>query len=428
MHEASKGGKTRAAFFLIVSLFLLWGVANSLNDTLIPQFRRVFTLTDLQSGLVQFAFYMGYFVFAIPASLFMRRFGYKAAVVFGLLLYAAGAFLFFPASRLHEYAFFLGALFVIASGLAFLETSANPLVAALGAPEKAEQRLNFAQAFNPLGVLSGIAIGKYFILSSDQRSAEQVAAMPAVEAAQYVHAQSQAVQGPYLVLGLCVLAWAAIVAVTRFPPVATSRSTGGETGAQSGFAGLFSKPHFLFGVVAQFFYVAAQVGVWSFMIRYAGHATGMSESDGANVLFYSLVGFTIGRFIGAGLMGRVAPELLMVLYAAANVALMLVAVLVGGQAGLLALAATSFFMSIMFPTIFASAIRGLGSLTKSGSSLLVMAIIGGALVAPLMGGISDASSIQTAMIVPALCFAVIFAYALLSRPPAAATEPALQPA
>jgi FHS family L-fucose permease-like MFS transporter len=423
----NNGGKARLAFILIVSLFLLWGVANNLNDTLIPQFRKAFTLTDLQSGLVQSAFYAGYFVFAIPASLFMRRFGYKTAVVFGLLLYACGAFLFFPAAQLHVYPFFLGALFVIASGLAFLETSANPLVTVLGQPDKAEQRLNFAQAFNPLGLLIGVIIGRNFILSESQLSPEQIAALPTEEATRFFEAQSQAVQGPYLALGAGVLAWALLVAFTKFPAVATERteSVASEKGA---FAGLFSRPHFLFGVAAQFFYVAAQVGVWSFMIRYAGHAVGMSDREGADILTLSIIGFTIGRFAGTFLMLWVQPERLMAVFAAANVALALVAALVGGQIGVCALAATSFFMSIMFPTIFASAIRGLGPLTKSGSSFLVMAIIGGALVAPLMGGISDRSSIQYAMLVPAFCFVVILAFAVLSRPPALAPQAAPQPA
>jgi FHS family L-fucose permease-like MFS transporter len=426
--SAKNGGKTGLAFILIVSLFLLWGVANNLNDTLIPQFRKAFTLTDLQSGLVQSAFYAGYFVFAIPASLFMRRFGYKAAVVFGLLLYAVGAFLFFPASQLHAYPFFLGALFVIASGLAFLETSANPLVTVLGSPDKAEQRLNFAQAFNPLGLLIGVFIGRNFILSDAQLTPEQAAALPAAEAARFYEAQSQAVQLPYLVIGAGVLGWAMLVAFTKFPDVAT-RAAGEGGQAKGGFAQLFSRPHFLFGVAAQFFYVAAQVGVWSFMIRYVQQAEmGATERNGADVLFASLIGFTVGRFASTWLMGRVPPERLMALYAAANVALALVAALVGGQIGIYALAATSFFMSIMFPTIFASAIRGLGPLTKSGSSFLVMAIIGGALVAPLMGGISDSLSIQYAMLVPAFCFAVILAFAVFSRPPALAPQAAPQPA
>ncbi|MES1201070.1 MAG: L-fucose:H+ symporter permease [Pseudomonadota bacterium] len=405
------------ALILIVSLFLLWGMANNLNDTLIPQFRKAFTLTDLQSGLVQSAFYAGYFVFAIPASLFMQRFGYKAAVVFGLVLYAIGAFLFFPAAETHAYAFFLGALFVIASGLAFLETSANPLVTVLGSPDKAEQRLNFAQSFNPLGLLIGVAIGRTFILT-DTRSPTEIAALSPDELQTYYQAQSHAVQGPYLVIGAFVLLWALVVLAVRFPAVATAHKD--EAPQAGGFGALFGRPHFLLGVVAQFFYVAAQVGVWSFTIRYTQHVRpGTAEHDAANFLLLSIVFFTIGRFVGTALMGKVHPERLLGLYALAAMALTLIAALAGGDVGLYSLAGVSFFMSIMFPTIFASAIRGLGPLTKAGSSFLVMAIIGGALMAPLMGGISDASSMQTAMFAPAACFAVILAYALISRAPKA---------
>lgn len=405
-------------FVLIVSLFLLWGVANSLNDVLIPQFRKAFTLSNLQSGLVQSAFYGGYFFLALPASFFMRRFGYKAAVVFGLLLYGAGALLFYPAAELREYAYFLGALFVIASGLAFLETSANPLVTVLGSPQSAEQRLNFAQAFNPLGVLSGIFIGRWFILSGIDYTPKQLAAMPPAAVAHFYASEAHAVEGPYLVLAAVVIVWALLVFLVPFPAVAGAGADEGA-GTKGAFGQLFRRPHYLFGVVAQFFYVAAQVGCWSFMIRYAQQAVpGMTDRSAADVLFWSLVGFTVGRFAGTALMGRIAPDRLMAVFAAINVLLTIVAAAAGGWTGLLALAATGFFMSIMFPTIFASAIRGLGPLTKAGSSLLVMAIIGGAVFTPLMGRIADLSAIHYAMFVPAVCFAVVFAFAATSRPPA----------
>ena len=251
------------AFTLVVTLFFAWGVANSLNDILIPQFKKAFVLTDLQTGLVQSAFYGGYFVFAIPAAVFMNRYGYKAAVVFGLLLYALGAMLFFPAAEQHKYVYFLGALFVIASGLSFLETSANPLVAVLGAAETSERRLNFAQAFNPLGVLFGVYVGSQFILSDKALSSTEI---------------SHAVVGPYLAIATVVLLWALVLAVAKFPPVATAglESSGSAlkwlTQLFRGFLSLFGHPRFLFGVLAQFFYVAAQVGVWSFTIRYTQHA------------------------------------------------------------------------------------------------------------------------------------------------------------
>jgi FHS family L-fucose permease-like MFS transporter len=403
------------AFVLIIGLFLLWGIANSLNDILIPQFRKAFALSNLQSGLVQSAFYAGYFLLALPASLFMRRFGYKAAVVLGLVLYAAGALLFYPAAETREYAYFLGALFVIASGLAFLETSANPLVTVLGSPQRAEQRLNFAQAFNPVGVLSGILIGRWFIFSGASYTPAQLAAMTPDALDRLHSAEAHAVVGPYLALAAIVIAWAALVFLIRFSAVA-----GSDTEAEGRYRDLLRHPHYLMGVVAQFFYVAAQVGCWSFMIRYAQQAVpGMADRAAADVLFWSLVGFTIGRFAGTALMGRMSPTRLMAIFAATNTVLTLIAATTGGWTGLVALATTSFFMSIMFPTIFASAIRGLGPLTKAGSSFLVMAIIGGAVFTPVMGHIADVSAIRDAMFVPALCFAVVFAYAALSRSPAA---------
>jgi MFS transporter, FHS family, L-fucose permease len=384
------------AFILIVSLFFAWGVANSLNDILIPQFKKAFVLTDLQTGLVQSAFYGGYFLLAMPAALFMRRFGYKAAVVCGLCIFSLGAFLFYPAAEMHAYVYFLGALLVIASGLAFLETSANPMVAALGSPESSERRLNFAQAFNPLGVLSGVFIGRWFILSDEQLPSNQLA---------------HAVVWPYMVIGVCILLWAFLVAKVKFPPVATARIEKGS-GESGGFLKLFAYPRFLFGVMAQFFYVAAQVGVWSFTIRYTQHAVPkIPITSAADILFWSQFSFMIGRFVGTALMGRINPDRLMAIYAGIAVILTLIAALVGGWTGVMCLAATSFFMSIMFPTIFAGAIRDLGPLTKSGSSFLVMAIIGGAVAPPIMGLISGFSSMQYAMLVPSLCFAVILAFA-----------------
>ena len=386
---------------LVVALFFMWGVANHLNDILIPQFKKAFTLTDFQSGLIQSAFYLGYFIFAIPAALFMKRFGYKAAVVLGLLLYASGAFLFFPAADQMQYAFFLGALFVIASGLAFLETSANPLVTVLGAPETSERRLNFAQAFNPLGALTAVFVGQTFILSGGAAGETAIT-------------EAHAVQTPYLVLGCVVLVWAAVVALTPFPPVAGAKAARDEgPGRVSDYLALFGHRTFIFGVLAQFCYVGAQTGVFSFMIRYSQHAlAGTNESTGSSYLFTSLIGFMIGRFVGTGLMWRIAPWLIMTVFAVVNVALMAVAFLAPGQIGLYAMVATPFFMSIMFPTIFALSVKNLGPLTKAGSSLLIMSIIGGAIFPAMMGRVSDMSAINVAMLSPLACFAVIAFFGL----------------
>jgi FHS family L-fucose permease-like MFS transporter len=411
------GQRPKAALLpliLITALFFLWGVANNLNDVLIPQFKKTFTLNDWQSGLVQSAFYMGYFVLALPAGMVMRRFGYKSAVVLGLALYGAGALLFYPAAQAREYSYFLAALFVIASGLAFLETSANPLMTVLGDPARSEQRLNFAQAFNPAGAITGIFIGREFILSGHEPTAADLAAMSDWGRQEFMSQEAHAVQAPYLVLAAVVLALAAIVALVRFPVQANRPPADANEGSVLGdFPQLAARPRFVFGVVAQFFYVGAQVGVWSYMIRYAqAEVPGMGEKAAAAVLIASLWALFAGRFIGTALMSVINPSRLMAGYAAINVLLVAVGVTVGGTTGLYALAATSFFMSIMFPTIFAVAVKDLGPLTKTGSSFVVMAIIGGAVMTPLIGWISHLSSIRLAMIVPAVCFAVVGLYAL----------------
>lgn len=402
---------------LIICLFFLWGVANHLNDILIPHFKKAFLLSDLQSGLVQSAFYMGYFLFALPAGLVMRRFGYKAAVLAGLILFGTGALLFYPAAEIREYALFLGALFIIASGLAFLETSANPLMTVLGDPATAERRLNFAQAFNPLGAISAVLLGREFILSGVEPTADEFAQMTAVELAAFQASEAQAVQTPYLIIAAVVFVWAVFVAVTRFP-AAARRPANTEVAVQRppALRGLLVHRRFVFGVVAQFFYVGAQVGIWSFMIRYAQQEVpGMGEKTAATYLTWSLGAFMIGRFVGTALMGKVSPSKLMGTYALCNVGLTLFAVIAGGHVGLLALASTSFFMSIMFPTIFANALRGLKELTQIASSFLVMSIIGGAVLTAMMGFISDESSIRMAMTVPAVAFIVVALFGLSGR-------------
>lgn len=411
MNPTDKPARLLFPLMLIISLFFLWGMANNLNDILITQFKKVFTLSDFKAGLVQSAFYTGYFVFSIPAALWMKRFGYKAAVVFGLLLYAVGAFLFYPAAAQREYVLFLGALFVIASGLAFLETSANPLIVAMGDPATAERRLNFAQSFNPFGCIAGIMIGREFILSGNEPTADELAAMSAAQLELFYQTESQAVQGPYLVIGLVVLAWALMVLMVKFPRI-DNQAAQEHTGSWADYKTLLRNGEFMFGVVAQFFYVGAQVCIWSFLIRYGQEAVpGTGEKTLANYLMGSLVVFMIGRFVATALMGRFRAAWLMWLYALANVALCAYAILIPDHSGLLALAATSFFMSLMFPTIFALSIKNLGPLAKAGSSLVIMAIIGGAVLTAMMGLLSDLTSIHTAVAIPLVCFVVVALYA-----------------
>ncbi|WP_049722954.1 L-fucose:H+ symporter permease [Gilvimarinus polysaccharolyticus] len=402
--------------FLIVSLFFMWGVANNLNDILITQFKKAFALSDLQSGLVQSAFYFGYFVFAIPAALAMKRFGYKPAVIVGLLLYGAGALLFYPAVQANKYEFFLAALFVIASGLAFLETSANPLIVAMGDPNTAERRLNFAQSFNSLGTIAGVLIGREFILSGVEHGPGELAALSEEQQAAFYSAEVQAVQGPYLAIAAVVIVWALWVAWVKFPVLAKKHDAPEHTIRKRDFSALLKRPYYRAAVVTQFFYVGAQVCVWSFMIRYGQEAMpDTGEKNLATYLSFSLMAFMVGRFASTWLMGYVKPARLMLIYALLNIVLCTTAMFSVNQVGLIALAATSFFMSLMFPTIFALAIKNLGPELKAGSSLLVMAIIGGAVLTALMGLISDISSIHTAVAVPLVSFVAVALFARASE-------------
>jgi MFS transporter, FHS family, L-fucose permease len=398
---------------LIISLFFLWGVANNLNDILIKQFKKAFELSDLQAGLVQSAFYAGYFLLAIPASLCTRRFGYKAALVTGLGLYALGAFCFLPAAQLQAYGMFLAALFIIACGLAFLETAANPLVTVLGPAEGAARRLNFAQSFNPLGSITGVLVGKYFIFSGTELSGGELAALGGNQRAAYHAAEASAVLGPYVIIGVIALLWAVLIATTRLPAAAGARATDGG-GAK--LLRLVLEPNFALAVVAQFFYVGAQVGVWSYLIRYAQMSVpSMTEQHAADFLTGALVLFMVGRFAGTACMRVVAPSSLLAGFALVAAVLTGVAWILPGTVGLYGLVATGFFMSIMFPTIFALGLRGLDDEgRKVGSSVLVMAIIGGAVLTAVMGGVSDRAGIHNAMIVPVVCFLVVLGFAVFS--------------
>lgn len=401
------------AFALIVGLFFLWGAANNLNDILIKQFRSAFQLSLLQAGLVQSAFYLGYFLLAIPAGMWMRRFGFKSAILFGLILYAAGALLFYPAAAMHTYAVFLCGLFVIASGLSFLETSANPLVTVMGPPRGAAGRLNFAQAFNGIGSITGVFIGRNFIFNGVEHSQQELALMSPAARHAYFVGKSMAVQIPYLVIAGVVLVVAVMIAITRLP-TEDAQSTAEETkGLKSAFA-LLRDRHLSTAIIAQFFYVGAQVGVWSYLIQYAqGTIPGMSAKQAANYLIASLVLFALGRFVGAGLMRFVVPRHLLAIFGGINVILCVVALSMPGMPGLMALVAVSFFMSIMYPTIFTLGVEGMSDARrKLASSFLVMAIIGGAAITALSAAVADAADIVQAEWVPLGCFVIVIAFAM----------------
>jgi FHS family L-fucose permease-like MFS transporter len=402
----------KLAFLLVTGLFFLWGIANNLNDVLIRQFMKAFELTRLQAGLVQSAFYIGYFTFSIPAAFVMRRRGYKAGLITGLLLYGIGTFLFLPAAAAGSYGLFLLALFVIASGLGFLETGANPLVAQLGNPGTAVRRLNFSQAFNPLGAITGVLIGTLFIFSGVELKPAQIAGLKqAGTYAAYLHRETMRVVPPYLVIGTVVLLWAFLIFRTRFPSIAEAPpATGGE--AQGSYRALLRYPHFMLAVLAQFCYVGAQVGTWSYFIQYVQDYTHLPEKTAGYFLTGTLAGFGVGRFSSSHLMKTMHAGTLMGFFAIANIALVCVGISFPGWVGTWAIFLTSFFMSLMFPTIFALGIRDLGPHTKPAASILVMSIIGGAAFTPLMGLVFQSTlSMATAMTVPLVCYLCVGYYA-----------------
>jgi FHS family L-fucose permease-like MFS transporter len=401
-------------FILVTALFFFWGIPNNLNDVLIKQFMKSFEISRFQAGLIQSAFYMGYFLLSMPAALLMRRYSYKTGLVTGLFLYSIGTLLFWPAAVVRDYGFFLFALFVIASGLAFLETGANPFIAVLGHPKTSERRLNFSQSFNPLGAIAGVLIGTIFIFSGIELSGDQVAVLKAAgEYDAYLERETMRVVKPYLVLGAVVFAWALLIARTKFPKVAEEAETGGDR--QKGrFRDLFRYPHFVQGVIAQFFYVGAQVGTWSYYIQYVQDYTGQPEKVAGYFLTGSLFAFGVGRFSATYLMKFIQPNRLMGIYGVINVGLAGMGVLFPGWVGLWAVFLTSFFMSLMFPTIFALGIKELGPNTKLGGSLIIMAIIGGAVFTPMMGLVFEVTrSMAMAMLVPVVCYAFITYYGFI---------------
>jgi FHS family L-fucose permease-like MFS transporter len=398
-------------FVLVTALFFLWGIPNNLNDVLIKQFMKSFEITRLKAGLVQSAFYCGYFVLSMPAALTMRRFGYKSGLVTGLFLYSAGTLLFWPAALIRSYSFFLFALFVIASGLAFLETGSNSFIAQLGDPATSERRLNLAQAFNPLGSIAGVLIGTAFIFSGVELTPAQVNGLKTTGGYEaYLQHETVRVILPYLALGCVVLLWAVLIFRTKFPRVGYEGSPAPEHGG--GFAELFGYPHFVQAVIAQFFYVGAQVGTWSYFIQYLQDYVHQPEKVAGYFLTGTLVAFGVGRFTATYLMKFVAPNRLMGVYSVINIALVGVAALFPGWIGVWAIFLTSFFMSLMFPTIFALGLKDLGAHTKLGGSLIVMAIIGGAVFTPLMGLVFELTrSMARAMLVPLACYAFIAYFA-----------------
>ena len=396
-------------FILITCLFFLWGLAHNLNPILIPHLKKACQLTDLQSAFIDSAFFIGYFVMAIPAGIIMRKYGYKAGIIMGLCLFALGAFLFYPAAEVRVFGFFLGALFIIASGLTFLETAANPYITVLGPSGTSTQRLNFSQSFNGLAATLAPLMGGLFILSNNSLTPEQQAAMEPAALQAYLSEEAKTVQIPYIVIGCVVLLVAFLLWRTKLPEVQEEESV---TTTETATASIFQQKNLMLGVLAQFFYVGAQVCISSFFIRFVNKAADIPEKTGAFYLSTALLAFMIGRFVGTYIMKYIAPYRLLCLYSIINICLLLLAINMGGNFSIYALIGVEFFMSIMFPTIFSLSIHGLGRQTKIGSSLVIMSIAGGAIFPVIMGRVSDMSSIQTAYIVPALCFFVVLFFSL----------------
>jgi FHS family L-fucose permease-like MFS transporter len=399
-------------FVLITSLFFLWGLAHNFNPILIPHLKKACQLTDTQSAFIDSAFFIGYFLMALPAGMIMKRAGYKSGIILGLILFAVGAFLFYPAAEYRTFPLFLLALFIIASGLTFLETAANPYITVLSAEGSETQMLNFAQSFNGLAATIAPLVGGLFILSGNVISNEQMAAYTPAQLDAILAEEARSVQMPYLVIGCVVLLVALLLWRTRLPDIKQEA----ETAVAGDGNSIWQQHKLLFGVLAQFFYVGAQVCVSSFFIRFAFFTAAVPEKSAAYLLSLALFAFMAGRFIGTFLMKYMSPRVLLAIYSLCNIVLLLLAVNTRGMVPVYALIGVEFFMSIMFPTIFSLSIEGLGRHTKLGSSLLVMAIAGGAVFPVIMGRVSDRYDIQIAYLVPAACFIVVALFALRVKP------------
>lgn len=385
-------------FALVTSMFLLWGLANNMTDTLLAAFKRIMSMSDTQTSLIQFAFYGSYFCFALPAALFIRRRSFKSGIILGLLLYAAGAMLFLPAARVASYGFYLVAIYVMAGGCSVLETTANPYVMSMGDPRTGTRRLNIAQSFNPVGSILGILMSKYFILDD---------------------ISLYSISGTYAALGLVLLGILVVMLFARMP---SGKDDDRSDSVGACFRRLLSNRLYRRGVVAQFFYVGAQIGVWSFTIRLVMQETGRLEAAASSIYLISIVGHCLSRFIYTGLMRWFSPSRLLTFGGVMSALLSLTVVLSAGTGWLCitSLVLISSFMSLMFPTIYGIALGGImrgdhpGD-SKIGASGLIMSILGGALLTPLQGMVSDHTNIYTSYAVPAFCFVVVTAYAVYAH-------------
>lgn len=406
-------------FILITSLFALWGFANDITNPMVAAFQTVMNLSAAKASMVQFAFYGGYATMAVPAALFIRRYSYKKAILLGLGLYAIGAFMFIPAASYQEFSFFCLSLYVLTFGLAFLETTANPFILSLGSKRSATRRLNLAQSFNPVGSLCGMAVASFIVLPnllSDARNASGEIIFPTLDASEQAVIRLHdlaVIRDPYVALGLIVVAMFIIIAVTRMP---VTGQTGDKVSNKGTMKRIWSNPEYREGVVAQVFYVAAQIMVWTFIIQYADNL-GINKAVAQRYNIVAMLMFLACRFIGTYMMKFIRPGKLLCMFGIGATLCALGTIFIVGPAGLYCLVGISAFMSIMFPSIYGIALDKVDEADCSlGAAFLVMAIVGGALMPPLQGMIIDLGTVgwlpavNFSFILPLICFIVVAIY------------------
>ena len=411
-------------FILITSLFMLWGFANDITNPMVAAFQTVMELSAAKASLVQFAFYGGYATMAVPAAFFIRKYSYKSGVLLGLTLYAFGAFMFIPAASYENFTFFCVSLYVLTFGLAFLETTANPFIMSLGSKSTATRRLNFAQAFNPVGSLSGMAVASLIVLPqlwSDKRNALGEIIFPTLDVAEKAVIREHdlaVIRNPYVAIGLLVLLVFVVIALTKMP---RTTHQGKETKASESLLRLWKNKLYRNGVVAQIFYVGAQIMVWTFIIQYADNL-GINKATAQNYNIFAMVMFLTSRFITTYLMKYVKSYILLAVFGLGACCSTLGAIFIVGQVGLYCLVAISFFMSLMFPTIYGIALENVQEEdTTLGAAFLVMAIVGGALMPPLQGIVIDMKTIvglpavNVSYAIPLVCFVAVTLYGFYTK-------------
>lgn len=409
--EGGNGKQYLLPFILVTCLFFLWGMAHNLDSVLIPHLKKACELNNRQSTLIDTSVFFAYFIMAIPAGMLIKKVGYKISIIIGLLVFAAGAFLFVPAANSRTYELFLIALFVIGCGLTILETSANPYATILGPAESSSKRINLAASFNALAAVVAPVVGSLFILSGTNHSPEQMAAMSETERSAYLLGEAAAVKMPYIVLGTVLVLVAIVFCFMHLPSMKPKHT---EVEIKPGFFSVLKFRHLSWAVIAQFFYVGAQVCITSFFIRIAQQGAGLDEKTAAYYLGVYGFLFMAGRFIGTFFLKFVKDYILLSIYCVACALLCLVAMYGSGMVVLYALGGLGFFMSIMFPTIFSLGLVGLKSNTETGSSWLVMSIVGGAIIPYAMGTLIDMNhdDIQSGYIIPLLCYLVVLSFGI----------------